>query len=153
VDNPLAALAAKALEFVPNGAVIGLGSGHAAEAFVEALAARVRQGLVVRCVATSEATARLAQSLGLALEPLGEAPMAVTIDGADEVEVGSLNAIKGWGGALARERVTAAASLEQILLITSEKLVDRLGSRGKLPVEVLPFAAQFVRRKLEDLPL
>src|SRR5262249_47382433 len=81
-----------------------------------------------------------------------KAPLDVTIDGADEVERGTLNLVKGWGGALVRERIVAAASKRQVILVTEEKLVDRLGARGKLPVEVLPFAAAFCRRKLEQIP-
>jgi ribose 5-phosphate isomerase A len=75
----------------------------------------------------------------------------VTIDGADEVERGTLNLIKGWGAALVRERIVAAAARRQVILVTKEKLVDRLGGRGKLPVEVLPFAAPFCRRQIERL--
>jgi ribose 5-phosphate isomerase A len=145
-------LGRKALDFVPPDSRIGLGSGRTVEAFFHALAEGVRQGLRVRGVPTSEATARLARSLGIPLDTLdADEPLAVTVDGADEVERGSLNVIKGWGAALVRERIVAAASREQILLVTEEKLVDRLGSRGKLPVEVLPFAAPYCRRQIERL--
>jgi ribose 5-phosphate isomerase A len=152
VDNNLSALAEKALEFVPPDARIGLGTGRAAEAFLHALAGRVRQGFRVRGVPTSLATGRLAGELGVPLDTLDAAePLAVTIDGADEVERGTLNVIKGWGGALVRERIVAAASRLQILLVTGEKLVDRLGTRGKLPVEVLPFAAPYCRRRIAQI--
>jgi ribose 5-phosphate isomerase A len=147
-------LARKALEFVPDGARVGLGSGHTAEAFLEALAERVRHGLRVRGVPTSEATARLATRLGIPLDTLDAAePLEVTIDGADEVERGTLNLLKGWGGALVRERVVAAAARRQVILVTHEKLVEHLGGRGKLPVEVLPFAAGFCRRRIAQLPV
>ena len=150
-NDPLAALATHALGFVRDGDVVGLGSGRAASAFVRALGARVRGGLRVRGVPTSEETARLARELGIDLVGL-EADIALTIDGADEVD-GKLNLIKGHGGALVRERIVAAASARQVILITSDKLVEVLGSRGPLPVEVMPFAVPLCRRRLEDLEL
>jgi ribose 5-phosphate isomerase A len=148
----LAALAAKALEWVPPGARIGLGSGRTTQAFIRALGEKVRQGFSVRGVPTSSGSARLAQEFGIPLDELNEVPLEITIDGADEVEPRSLNLIKGWGGALVRERIVAAASRKQLILVTPEKLVERLGQRGKLPVEVIPFAEPFVRRKLAELP-
>ena len=152
MDAALSALAAKALDLVPDGSRIGLGTGHAAEAFLHALADRVRQGLRVRGVPSSEATARLARSLGLDLDTLdADEPLAVTIDGADEVERGSLNLIKGRGGALVRERIVATAARRQVILVTADKLVGRLGEHGLLPVEVLPFAAPFCRRRIAAL--
>jgi ribose 5-phosphate isomerase A len=147
-----AALAARALELVPDGARIGLGSGRTATAFTRALAERVRQGLRIRAVPTSEATAQLARELGIPLDTLDAAePLELTLDGADEVERTTLNLIKGWGAALTRERIVAAASRRQVILVTAEKLVDRLGQRGRLPVEVVPFAAPFCARQLERL--
>ncbi len=149
MDASLVALAAKALDFVPDGARVGLGTGHAADAFLHALAGRVRQGLRVRGVPTSEETARLARSLGIPVDTLdADEPLAVTIDGADEVERITLNLIKGHGGALARERVVAAAARRQVILVTPEKLVGRLGEHGLLPIEVLPFAEPFCRRRI-----
>ena len=150
-DESLAALASHALGFVKAGDVVGLGSGRAAGAFVRALGARVRDGLRVRGVPTSEETERLAREIGIDLVGL-EADIELTVDGADEVD-GRLNLIKGLGGALVRERIVAAASRRQVILVTSDKLVETLGARGPLPVEVLPFAAPFCRRRLEDLEL
>jgi ribose 5-phosphate isomerase A len=150
-DDPLAALAAHALGFVKAGDVVGLGSGRAAGAFVRALGARVRDGLTVRGVPTSEETERLAREVGIDLVGL-EADIELTVDGADEVD-GRLNLIKGHGGALVRERIVAAASRRQIILVTPDKLVETLGARGPLPVEVLPFAVPLCRRRLEDLEL
>jgi ribose 5-phosphate isomerase A len=150
-NDPLAALATHALGFVTAGDVVGLGSGRVARAFLHALAARVRDGLTVRGVPTSEDTARLARELGIDLVGL-EAEIALTVDGADEVD-GRLNLIKGHGGALVRERIVAAASRRQIILVTSDKLVETLGTRGPLPVEVMPFAVPLCRRRLEDLEL
>jgi len=149
-NDSLAALATHALGFVKAGDVVGLGSGRAAEAFVHALASRVRDGLRIRGVPTSEATERLARELGIDLVGL-EAEIALTVDGADEVD--QLNLITGHGGALVRERIVAAASRRQIILVTADKLVESLGARGPLPVEVLPFAVPLCRRRLEDLGL
>ena len=149
-SDPLEALATHALGFVKAGDTVGLGSGRAAGAFVGALARRVREGLRARGVPTSEETERLARELGIELIGL-EAEIELTVDGADEVD-GDLNLIKGHGGALVRERIVAAASRRQIILVTADKLVDTLG-RGPLPVEVMPFAAPFCRRRLEDLEL
>jgi ribose 5-phosphate isomerase A len=149
--DPLVTLASHVLGFVRPGDTVGLGSGRAASAFVRALAARVREGLRVRGVATSEETARLAHELGVELVGL-EADIELTVDGADEVD-GRLDLIKGHGGALVRERIVAAASRRQIILVTPDKLVETLGTRGALPVEVLPFAVPLCRRRLEDLEL
>ena len=148
--DPLAALATHALSFVKAGDTVGLGTGRAAVAFVRALAERVGEGLRVRGVPTSEDTERLARELGIELVGL-EAEIELTVDGADEVD-GVLNLIKGHGGALVRERIVAAASRRQIILVTADKMVETLG-RGPLPVEVMPFAAPFGRRRLEDLAL
>ena len=137
--GPLEQLAARALELVRDGAIVGLGSGRAASAFVRALAGKVREGRAVRGVPTSEATAALARELGLPLVDLGEGAIELTVDGADEVDP-ALSLIKGYGGAMLRERIVAAASRRQVILVEAEKLVPVLGSRGRLPLEVLPFA-------------
>jgi ribose 5-phosphate isomerase A len=143
--------AERALEFVRDGAVVGLGSGRAATAFVRALGQRVADGLRVRAVPTSEATRKLAQELGIPLVGLDAADaLDVAVDGADEVDPGN-DLIKGYGGALLREKVVASAARRLVILVGSEKLVPVLGSRGRLPVEVLPFAEAFVRARLERL--
>jgi ribose 5-phosphate isomerase A len=129
---------------------IGLGSGRAAEAFVRALAAAAGRGLSVRGVPTSRATAALATSLGLTVAELSEEPLDLTVDGADEVDP-RLDLIKGYGGAFTRERIVAAASRHQVILVTSEKLVPRLGTRGRLPVEIVPFARPLCHRRLTAL--
>jgi ribose 5-phosphate isomerase A len=143
-------LAARALEHVRDGALVGLGSGRAASAFVRALGARVGQGLRVRGVPTSEATARLAREVGVPLGGLEDGIVDLTVDGADEVDP-RLDLIKGYGGALVRERVVAAASRRLIVVVGCEKLVTVLGSRGRLPVEVIPFACPLAMRELADL--
>jgi ribose 5-phosphate isomerase A len=150
-DNPLDALAAQALNLVRAGTVVGLGTGRAATAFIHALAGRVRDGLRVKAVPTSDETAGLARELGIPLVGL-EAELDLTVDGADEVDP-ELNLIKGYGGALVRERIVAAASTRQVILVTRDKLVEALGSHGRLPVEVLPFALPLCRRRLEALGL
>jgi ribose 5-phosphate isomerase A len=151
VDAALTALAARALDLVPDGSRIGLGTGRAAEAFLRALAERVRKGFRVRGVPTSEATAALAKSLGVPLDTLSDEPLVVTIDGADEVERGTLNLIKGRGAALVRERIVAAAARRQVILVTEEKLVGRLGEHGLLPVEVIPLAEPLCRQRIAAL--
>jgi ribose 5-phosphate isomerase A len=129
---------------------VGLGSGRASEAFVRALAAEAGRGLRVRSVPTSRATAALAASLGLDVTDLTEEPLDLTVDGADEVDP-RLDLIKGYGGALTRERIVAAASRRQVILVTREKLVPRLGTRGRLPVEIVPFARPLCERRLAAL--
>jgi ribose 5-phosphate isomerase A len=145
------ASAAAALEFVKDGQTLGLGTGRAAAAFVRALGARVAEGLSVRGVPTSIATAELAAELAIPLVTLEEAErLDVTFDGADEVDP-RLDVIKGYGGALVREKIVAASSEQLVILIGAEKLVDQLGARGKLPVEVIPFALPLARRALAEL--
>jgi ribose 5-phosphate isomerase A len=143
-------LAARALALTEAALVIGLGSGRAATAFIHALASQVKAGRAVRGVPTSEASARLARELGIPLTGLEGAPVDVTVDGADEVAPG-LNLIKGYGGALVRERIVAAASRKQLILVQADKLVPILGSRGRLPIEVVPFALALVTRRLREL--
>ncbi|HEU4368549.1 MAG TPA: ribose-5-phosphate isomerase RpiA [Methylomirabilota bacterium] len=148
-DQEAAALGAAALAEVEPGHVVGLGTGQAATAFILALGKAVKEGLRVTGVATSEASASLARRLGI---PLIDEPVAldVAVDGADEVDP-RLDLIKGYGGALVREKIVAAAARRFIVLVGGEKLVPALGARGRLPVEVVPFAAPFCRRRLTEL--
>jgi ribose 5-phosphate isomerase A len=152
-DRPIT-IYERALELVPHGAVIGLGSGRAAWAFVKLLGEHVRAGRVrIRGVPTSEATARVATQHGVPLAGLEEAgELALTVDGADEVDP-HLDLIKGYGRALVREKVVAAASRRLVILVGEEKRVPRLGARGQLPVEVVPFAATLCERRLAELGL
>jgi ribose 5-phosphate isomerase A len=141
----------RALDFVPEGSAIGLGSGRAATEFIRLLGARVKAGFRVRAVPTSQDSARLAQGLGIPLVPLEQAmPLAVTIDGADEVDP-HLDLIKGYGRALVREKVVAAASQKLVILVGPGKEVAVLGGRGKLPVEVVPFALPLCVQRLKKL--
>jgi len=142
----------RALELVAADSTIGLGSGRAAQAFVRALGDRVRAGTMrVRGVPTSEETAALAREVGVPLLTLAEAgELAVTVDGADEVDP-NLDLIKGYGRALVREKIVAASSKQLVILVGTEKLVPRLGSRGRLPVEVVPFGLPLCERRLRAM--
>jgi ribose 5-phosphate isomerase A len=142
-----------ALEWVRNGMTLGLGTGRAAAAFVQALGARVADGLEVTGVSTSEATADLATRLGIPLARLEDVgTLDITFDGADEVD-DQLDLIKGYGGAMVREKIVAASSNQLVILVGPEKLVRHLGRRGRLPIEVLPFGEALVRRELKKLGL
>jgi ribose 5-phosphate isomerase A len=142
----------RALELVTDGSRIGLGSGRASRRFVQALGERVRDGrLHVHGVPTSKETESLALQEGIPLLPLAQAGILdLTVDGADEVAP-NLDLIKGYGRALVREKIVAASSRRLIILVGDEKLVPRLGSRGKLPVEVVPFALPLCERRLAEL--
>jgi len=151
VERGIEAAAAAALELVSDGATVGLGTGKAASVFIALLGARVRDGLRASGVATSADSARLASGAGIPLIDLGEElELDLTVDGADEVAP-NLDLIKGWGGALVRERIVAAASRRQVIIVGAGKLVQRLGERGRIPVEVIPLAEGLVRRRLKAL--
>jgi ribose 5-phosphate isomerase A len=142
------AAAARALELVQPGMRLGLGTGSTATHFVELLAERVRGGLGVIGVATSEATRALAEKLGIPLTTLDETPeLDLDVDGADEIAP-DLTLIKGGGGALLREKIVAAASARMVVIADGSKLVDVLG-RFPLPVEVVSFGFAATRRKIE----
>src|SRR2546425_242503 len=148
-DQEAAALGAAALAQVKPDTVVGLGTGQAATAFIHALGKAVKEGLRVTGVPTSDASADLARKLGI---PLIDEPVTldVAVDGADEVDP-QLDLVKGFGGALVREKIVAAAARRFIVLVGEEKLVKVLGVRGRLPVEVVPFAVPFVTRRLTEL--
>jgi ribose 5-phosphate isomerase A len=142
----------KALEFIKNGDVVGLGSGRASTAFIKLLGEKVKAGFKVQGVPTSEDSASLARSLNIPLVPLEGAlgNISCAIDGADEVDP-DLNLIKGYGRALVREKIIAASAKKFIILVGDDKIVSSLGSRGKLPVEVVPFGVALVKHKLNLL--
>ena len=143
----------RALDLVRDGDTIGLGSGRASAAFIEALGRRVAGGLKVRVVPTSRASEDAARRLGMPVVGLDAGlPLALTIDGADEVDP-DLNLIKGYGRALVREKIVAAASSKLVILAGQDKLVERLGTRKSLPIEVVPFAAALVQSRLLALGL
>jgi len=146
------AAAARAVEFVEPGMVLGLGTGSTAELALEALAARVAEGLRITAIPTSERTAALARRAGIALTSFAEhRRLDLTIDGADEVARTTLDLIKGLGGALLREKIVAAASARMIVIVDQSKLVDRLGARSPLPVEIVPFGWEIVIDRLAAL--
>jgi ribose 5-phosphate isomerase A len=140
--------ARRALELVRPGMKLGLGSGTTAHQFVDLIGERVKAGLDVLCVATSEGTAAQAKALGVPLSTLDETPeLDLTIDGADEIDP-KLRLIKGGGGALLREKIVAAASKRMAVIADSTKLVQRLGA-FPLPIEVVPFGLAATRRHIE----
>ena len=147
------ATARHALGLVSDGQTLGLGTGRAAAAFVDVLGERVRKGLRVRGVPTSIATAEQAARLGIPLVTLYEAgELDIAFDGADEVDP-NLDCIKGYGGALVREMIVAASARRFVVLVGAEKLVAALGERGKIPVEIVPYALPLARRRIEALGL
>lgn len=145
------ALAAdRAVEEVRDGMLVGLGTGTTAAYALQSLSNRIRQGLRITAVATSQATEILARRLEVPLVSFERlSSVDLTIDGADEID-NSFQAIKGGGGALLREKVIAAASTRMIVIADSSKLVPQLG-KFPLPVEVVPFATEFVRTRLAEL--
>ncbi|MBI4381164.1 MAG: ribose-5-phosphate isomerase RpiA [candidate division NC10 bacterium] len=146
-----ASIATRAIELVKDGDVVGMGTGRAATAFIHALGSAVKGGLRVRGVPTSQVTAGLATQLGIPLATLDEVgQIDVTFDGADEVDP-RLDLIKGYGGAMVREKIVAASSRRFVILVGVEKLVPVLGSRRILPVEVVPFGLPLCRRRLTEV--
>ncbi len=138
---------------VPDGAYIGLGTGSTADAMLVALAARIRDGLRVTGVATSDRTTARATELGIALLPLDEIErLDLCIDGADEIDP-KLNLVKGRGGALLYEKLVAERTDRLIIIASDDKLVDRLGTRLPLPVEVIPFGYIHTQRAISKLGL
>ncbi len=141
-------VAARALAYVEDGMKLGLGTGSTANFFVELLAERVRGGLDIVGVPTSEATRRQAEALGIRLATLDDIPdLDLTIDGADEFDP-QLRLIKGGGGALLREKIVACASARMVVIADASKRVSRLG-RFPLPVEVNVFGLASTRLKIE----
>lgn len=147
-------LAAEAVAGVRTGMVVGLGTGRAASRGVRALAARaLAERLDIRCVATSDATAELAHSLGLTVVELDDEPRVdLLFDGADELAP-DLSMVKGRGGAMTRERIVARAAQRRIYLVDQSKLVDHLGEKAPWPIEILPFGAQATIRAIESIGL
>ncbi len=142
--------AEKALEFVEPGMKLGLGTGSTAAKFIDLLGARVKEGLDVIGVPTSEATRMQAAALGIRLTTLDDNPVLdLTIDGADEID-DALQLIKGGGGALLREKIVAAASNRMIAIADSSKRVPVLGAYP-LPVEVVRFGFGATRRMIEKM--
>lgn len=146
------AAAAEAIKLITPGMKLGLGTGSTAVHFVELLGERVKQGLEVVCVPTSEATRKQAASLGIPLTTLDETPfLDMTVDGADELD-GELRLIKGGGGAHLREKIVAMASERLVVIADHTKRVEKLG-RFPLPVEVIEFGARSTLTLMEALAL
>jgi ribose 5-phosphate isomerase A len=142
-DELKRAAALRAIEEVQDGMVLGLGTGSTAAFVVEGLGRRVAGGLRVVGIPTSERTAAQARRLGIPIATFAEYQrLDLTIDGADEVQLGSLDLIKGLGGALLREKIVAAASERLVIVVDQEKLVERLGEHTPVPVEVTQFGWQ-----------
>jgi ribose 5-phosphate isomerase A len=148
-DELKKAAAEKALELVQDGMLLGLGSGSTAKYFTEGVGRLVADGMKLRCVPTSRATAEMAAELGIAIvqDPLG--PIDLAVDGADEVDP-MLNLIKGRGGALFREKLVAEAARRFLVVVDDSKLVRQLGAK-ELPVEVLPFLWRTTAERLTAL--
>lgn len=150
LDSEKLIAAVKAVEEVCDGMLVGLGTGSTAAYAVTSLSNRIRNGLRITAVATSKATEILARRLGVPLIPFQSlSAVDLTIDGADEIDC-YFRAIKGGGGALLREKVVAAASHRVIVIADSTKFVTQLG-KFPLPVEVVPFATDFVGARLGAL--
>jgi ribose 5-phosphate isomerase A len=142
--------AQRALQFVEDGMIVGLGTGSTAAQFIDLLGERVRDGLHITGVATSAATERQARAAGITLTTLDEEPeIDLTVDGADEIDQ-NLRLIKGGGGALLREKIVASASEMVVIIADQSKLVERLGA-FPLPVEVVPFGYKVSLAMIEDI--
>jgi ribose 5-phosphate isomerase A len=139
-----------AVEYVKDGMIVGLGTGSTTEFAVKKLGEKVRDGLAIRGIPTSDITKKQAEEEGIPLIDFSETIyIDLTIDGADEIDA-DLNMIKGGGAALLREKIVASASREVIIIVSSEKFVHQLGS-FPLPVEVIPFGWQVIFKQLETL--
>ncbi|HEU5430139.1 MAG TPA: ribose-5-phosphate isomerase RpiA [Thermomicrobiales bacterium] len=151
--HPRAAVGEAAAAEVRPGMVVGLGTGTTADAFLRALGRRVAGGLAMTGVATSDRTAALATELGIPLTTLdGVGRLDLGVDGADEIDP-QLDAVKGRGGALLREKLVALACADYLLIAAAEKRVERLGARLPLPVEVVPFGWLHTAARLRPLGL
>ncbi len=149
-DQEKEAAARASLQFVKNGQVVGLGTGSTAAYFIELLGERVKKGLKIRGIPSSDRSREQAAGLGIPLTTLDECPeIDVTVDGADEVDP-QLRLIKGGGGALLREKIVASATKYYVIVADATKRVPVLG-KFPLPVEVIKFAQAVVRKKIEAL--
>jgi len=150
-DDAKRSAAERAIQFVSDGQVVGLGTGSTAAFAIQGLGRRVNEGLRIIGVPTSRASEELARSLGIPLLDLNPVQkIHITIDGADEVD-GAFNMIKGGGGALTREKLVALSSTRNVYVVDERKLVDRLGQSFAVPVEVLPFGWVGCARRLGEL--
>ncbi|MDR0198254.1 MAG: ribose-5-phosphate isomerase RpiA [Methanomassiliicoccaceae archaeon] len=148
--NPKQIAAEKAVDdFVRDGMTVGLGTGSTAYYAIKRVGELVRNGFKLTCVATSVQTERIAKECGITVVDLDDVEhIDVTIDGADEVDP-KMQLIKGLGGALLREKIVASASRAEVIVVDDSKLVERLGTRSPLPVEVLRFGHKRTKAALE----
>jgi ribose 5-phosphate isomerase A len=149
VEAQKLAAAERAVELVKPGTIVGLGTGSTARYFIEGLARKVRNGLKVRAVATSEESRGQAEAGGIPITERIDGSLDLAVDGADEIDP-AVNCLKGRGGALLREKIVAHASRRFVLIADEGKLVGRLG-RGPVPIEVLPFLWEATSRSIESL--
>ncbi len=150
VDEAKRLAAARAAELIRPGMKLGLGTGSTAKHFVDLVGEKVKAGMDLICVPTSEQTAAQARALGIRLSTLDETPeLDLTVDGADEFDT-KMRLIKGGGGALLREKIVAAASKKMIVITDRSKQVEVLG-KFPLPVEVVPFGLEATRRRVEKI--
>src|SRR5437763_12925431 len=146
-DQEKEAAARASLRFIQDGQVVGLGTGSTADCFIKLLGEQVKQGMRIRGIPTSDRSRELAMSLGIPLTTLDECQeIAVTVDGADEVDP-QLRLIKGGGGALLREKVVASATRQMVVVADASKQVAKLG-KFPLPVEVIRFAQALVAKRI-----
>jgi ribose 5-phosphate isomerase A len=149
-DQEKEAAARASLRFVKDGQVVGLGTGSTAAFFIKLLAEQVKNGLRIRGIPTSVKSGELARSLGIPLTTLDECQeIAVTVDGADEVDP-QLRLIKGGGGAMLREKIVASATKQLVIVADASKQVAVLG-KFPLPVEVIQFAQVLVAKRIAGL--
>jgi ribose 5-phosphate isomerase A len=149
-DQEKEAAARASLQFIQDGQVVGLGSGSTASYFIRLLAEKVKNGLRIRGIPTSVQSHDLALDLGIPLITLDECQdIAVTVDGADEVDP-QLRLIKGGGGAMLREKIVASATRRLVIVADGSKQVPVLG-KFPLPVEVIPFAQALVAKRIRGL--
>lgn len=149
-DKEKEAAARESLKFIKDGMVVGLGTGSTAAHFIKLLGKRVKEGLNIRGIPTSVRSRELAHSLGIPLTTLDECQnIAVTVDGADEVDP-KLRLIKGGGGALLREKIVASATEQLVIVADASKQVQSLGE-FPLPVEVIKFAQALVAKRIAAL--
>lgn len=141
--------AEKAVDFVQNGMIVGLGTGTTATYFIESLIKRCKQGLRIQAVASSDRSLRQAKAGGISIIDINTiTTVDLTVDGADEIDPQKWM-IKGGGGALLREKIVAYMSREMVVIVDETKLVDRLG-KCKLPIEIIPFGRMATIHKLQQ---
>lgn len=142
--------AREAVAYVNDGMVVGLGSGSTASIAIKILGERVKDGMRIIGIPTSSESENLGRSVGIKIGELKDHPVVnLTIDGADEVDP-NLNLIKGLGGALVREKIVASATEMEIIVVDDSKLVEFLGQKAPLPVEIVRFAHEATVRRLRE---